>query len=130
MRDKQRRSAEARTGVLTFLAGLWLVMAPPLLDFGASAHLFRPYWAALGIAVLILLAGMLRAVAPLDVPWLRTLTVLLAAGQVAVVLLSRAQVSTEVLINQVLVGGVIAVVSLVVAVDSGDWLHRADRTQH
>lgn len=129
VRDKQRRSAEARTGVLTFIAGIWSVMAPLLLDFEASRQLFRPYWPALGIAALILVAGMVRAVAPLDVPWLRTVTVLLATSQIAAVGLPQTGISAEVLVNHAVVGGVIALASLVVAVDSGDWLHKSDQAR-
>ncbi|MFS8102172.1 hypothetical protein LFM09_34120 [Lentzea alba] len=122
MREEQRCRSEARTGTLTFLAGVWLIAAPPLLDFQAAQHVFRPYWTSLGLAVVIMLAGMLRAVAPLDVPWLRTVNIGLAAALVAAAFLARADVSSVVQINQIVIGTMIALVSLVVAIDAGKWL--------
>lgn len=122
MREEQRRRSEARTGTLTFLAGVWLIAAPPLLDFQAAQHVFRPYWVSLTLAVVIMLAGMLRAVAPLDVPWLRTVNIGLAAALVAAAFLVRADVSSVVQINQIVIGTMIALVSLVVAIDAGKWL--------
>ncbi|WP_144065750.1 SPW repeat domain-containing protein [Lentzea albidocapillata] len=122
MREEQRRRSEARTGTLTFLAGVWLVAAPLLLDFQAAQHLFRPYWLALVLAVVIMLAGMLRALAPLDVPWLRTANICLAAALVAEGILLRADGSPVVHLNQIVVGAAIALISLVVAIDAGKWL--------
>jgi hypothetical protein len=122
VREEQRRRSEARTGTLTFLAGVWLIAAPPLLDFEAAQHAFRPYWLPLVLAVVIMLAGMLRALAPLDVPWLRTVNIGLAAALVAAAFFVRADVSPVVQINQVVVGSAIALVSLVIAIDAGRWL--------
>lgn len=101
---------------------MWLIAAPPLLDFQAAEHLFRPYWVPLVLAVVIMLAGMLRAVAPLDVPWLRTINIGLAAALVAAALLMGTDVSSVVQINQIVIGTMIALVSLVVAIDAGKWL--------
>lgn len=120
--EEQRRRSEARTGTLTFLAGVWLVMAPPLLDFSASRNLFRPYWVPMGLAVVIMLVGVLRALAPLDVPGLRTASIALAAALVAVAFLLRGDADLAVQINQVTVGVAIALVSVVVAIDAGRWL--------
>ncbi len=99
-----------------------MIAAPPLLHFDAAQQAFRPYWAPMAIAVVIMLAGVLRAVAPLDVPWLRTVTVGLSAALVVGGFLFRAGVDSVVQINQILVGAAIAVVSLVVAIVAGDWL--------
>ncbi len=74
------------------------------------------------LAVVIMLAGMLRALAPLDVPWLRTVNIGLAAALVAAAFFGRADVSSVVQINQIVVGAAIALVSLVVAIDAGKWL--------
>ena len=101
---------------------MWLIAAPPLLDFDASQLAFRPYWVPLSLAVVIMLAGMLRAVAPLDVPWLRTVSIGLAVALVAVAFLVRTGVSSAVQVNQIVVGAVIALVSLMVAIDGGKWL--------
>ncbi|MCX2948893.1 hypothetical protein [Lentzea sp. NEAU-D7] len=122
MREEQCRRSEARTGTLTFFAGVWLIAAPLLLDFQAAQRLFRPYWLALVLAAVIMLVGMLRALAPLDVPWLRTANIWLAAALVAAGFLLRADGSPVVHMNQIVVGAAIALVSLVVAIDAGKWL--------
>ncbi|SMD24654.1 hypothetical protein SAMN05660733_07781 [Lentzea albidocapillata] len=74
------------------------------------------------LAVVIMLAGMLRALAPLDVPWLRTANICLAAALVAEGILLRADGSPVVHLNQIVVGAAIALISLVVAIDAGKWL--------
>ena len=76
----------------------------------------------LALAVVVMLAGMLRALAPLEVPWLRTANTALAAALVAAALLARTDVSAVVQINQIVVGTAIALVTVVVAIDSGKWL--------
>ncbi|MFJ8962567.1 hypothetical protein ACIRG5_24575 [Lentzea sp. NPDC102401] len=101
---------------------MWLIAAPPLLDFQASQHLFRPYWLPLGLAVLVMLAGMLRALAPLDVPGLRTVNIGLAGTLVVTAFLASTDVSQVVQINQVVVGAAVALVSLAAAIDAGRWL--------
>lgn len=119
---EQRRSAEARTGVLALLAGVWLIAAPPLLHLDSARHAFMPCWAPLVLAVVIMLAGLLRALAPLEVPWLRAVTIGLAASLVAAAFVPGTDVSSVVQINQVVVGAGIAVGSLVVAAVGGEWL--------
>lgn len=101
---------------------MWLIAAPLLLDFDAAQRAFRPYWIPLTLAVVIMLAGLLRALAPLDVPWLRTISIGLAAALVVAGFLARTDTSSIVQINQFVVGAVIALVSLVAAIDSGKWL--------
>lgn len=101
---------------------MWLVAAPPLFDFQAAQHVFRPYWVPLVLAVVIMLMGMLRAVAPLEVPYLRTVNIGFAAALVAAGFLMRTDVSSVVQINQIVVGTMIALVSLVVVIDAGKWL--------
>ena len=96
-----------------------MIAAPPLLDFEASQHLFRPYWLPLGLAVVVMLIGMVRALAPLDVPGLRTVSIGLAVSLVAAAFLVDAGISSAVLVNQVVAGAAVAVVSLVVAADGG-----------
>lgn len=101
---------------------MWLIAAPPLLDFDAAQRAFRPYWIPLTLAVVIMLVGLLRALAPLDVPWLRTIGFGLAAALVGAAFLVRTDVSSIVQINQIVVGAVITLVTLVAAIDSGRWL--------
>lgn len=108
--------------MLTFLAGVWLVAAPPALHFEAAQHAFRPYWVPLVLAVVIMLAGLIRAVAPLDVPWLRAATIVLASSLVVTAFLFRDDADAAVQINQMAVGAGIVLASLAVVIVNGEWL--------
>jgi hypothetical protein len=61
-------------------------------------------------------------VAPLDVPWLRTVSVGLAVALVVAAFVFRADASSIVQVNQIAVGSVIAAVTLLAAIDGGEWL--------
>ncbi|MGI5507174.1 SPW repeat domain-containing protein [Lentzea sp. CA-135723] len=91
-----------------FLAGVWLIAAPPVLHFGAATHAFRPYWVSMGLAVVIMLLGMVRAMAPLDVPFIRHLTIALALWLIVVALLRADGGTAIVWLNQLVVGALIA----------------------
>jgi hypothetical protein len=106
--DLHGRTAESRAGVAAFLAGVWLIAAPPVLHFGASTHAFRPYWVSMGLAVVIMLLGMVRAMAPLDVPFIRHLTIVLAVWLIVVALLRTDGGNATVWLNQLVVGALIA----------------------
>ncbi|MET9226254.1 hypothetical protein [Lentzea sp. NPDC003310] len=108
MGDLHGRTVESRAGVAAFLAGVWLIAAPPVLHFGASLHAFRPYWVSMGLAVVIMLLGMVRAMAPLDVPFIRHLTIVLAVWLVVVALLRTDGGLAIVWLNQLVVAGVVA----------------------
>ena len=86
MGDQHGRTVESRAGVTAFLAGVWLIAAPPVLHFSASLHAFRPYWWSMGLAVVIMLLGMVRAMAPLDVPFVQPITIALAGWLIIVAL--------------------------------------------
>ncbi len=108
MRDIHGRTVESRAGVAAFLAGVWLIAAPPILHFSASSHAFRPYWVSMGLAVVIMLLGMVRAMAPLDVPLLRQITIGLALWLVVTALLREDGGIAAVWLNQLVVSAVIA----------------------
>lgn len=91
-----------------FLAGVWLIAAPPVLHFGASLHAFRPYWVSMGLAVVIMLLGMVRAMAPLDVPLIRPVTIALAVCLIVVALMRADGGAEAVWLNQLVVGGLVA----------------------
>ena len=106
--DLHGRTVESRAGVAAFLAGVWLIAAPPVLHFDASLHAFRPYWVSMGLAVVIMLLGMVRAMAPLDVPFIRHVTIGLALWLVVVALLRADGGAAAVWLNQLVVGALIA----------------------
>ncbi|HEX7306416.1 SPW repeat domain-containing protein [Lentzea sp.] len=108
MRDLHGRTVESRAGVAAFLAGVWLIAAPPVLHFSASSHAFRPYWVSMGLAVVIMLLGMVRAMAPLDVPLVRQVTIGLALWLVVAALVREDGGNATVWLNQLVVGAAIA----------------------
>ncbi|MEV6711071.1 hypothetical protein AB0M48_03410 [Lentzea sp. NPDC051208] len=108
MGDLHRRTVESRAGVAAFLAGVWLIAAPPVLHFGASLHAFRPYWVSMGLAVVIMLLGMVRAMAPLDVPLIRPVTIALAVCLIVVALVRADGGAEAVWLNQLVVGALVA----------------------
>jgi hypothetical protein len=87
---------------------MWLIAAPPILHFSASLHGFRPYWWSMGLAVVIMLLGMVRAMAPLDVPFAQSTTIALALWLVIVALRGGDDGVWAVWLNQLVVAGVIA----------------------
>lgn len=108
MGDLHGRTVESRAGVAAFLAGVWLIAAPPVLHFSASLHAFRPYWWSMGLAVVIMLLGMVRAMAPLDVPLARQITIALALWLVIVALRGGDGWAWTVWLNQLVVSAVVA----------------------
>lgn len=108
MGDLHGRTAESRAGVTAFLAGVWLIAAPPVLHFSASLHAFRPYWWSMGLAVVVMLVGMVRAMAPLDVPLLRPMTIALAGWLFIVAWRADDDGVWVVWLNQLVVSGLIA----------------------
>jgi hypothetical protein len=106
--DLHGRTVESRAGVAAFLAGVWLIAAPPVLHFGASLHAFRPYWWSMGLAVVVMLLGMVRAMAPLDVPLAQPITIGLAVGLIVVALFRTDGGAAAVWLNQLVVGALIA----------------------
>lgn len=108
MGDLHGRTVESRAGVTAFLAGVWLIAAPPVLHFSASAHAFRPYWWSMGLAVVIMLLGMVRAMAPLDVPFLQPVTIALALWSIVVALHGTDDSVWTVRLNQLVVSALIA----------------------
>ena len=106
--DLHGRTVESRAGVAAFLAGVWLIAAPPVLHFSASSHAFRPYWWSMGLAVVIMLLGMVRAMAPLDVPLAQPITIALALWLVVVALRGGDGWTWAVWLNQLVVSAVIA----------------------
>ncbi|KJK42201.1 hypothetical protein UK23_38365 [Lentzea aerocolonigenes] len=108
MGDLRVRTFESRAGVAAFLAGVWLIAAPPVLHFSASVHAFRPYWWSMGLAVVVMLLGMVRAMAPLDVPLAQPITIALALWLVIVALHAADGGVWAVWLNQLVVSALIA----------------------
>ncbi|GGU23758.1 hypothetical protein [Lentzea flava] len=108
MGDLHGRTVESRAGVAAFLAGVWLIAAPPVLHFSASTHAFRPYWWSMGLAVVLMLLGMVRAMAPLDVPLAQPITIALALWLLIVALRAADGGIWVVWLNQLVVSALVA----------------------
>ncbi|MGW6929449.1 hypothetical protein ACWGE0_05230 [Lentzea sp. NPDC054927] len=108
MGDVHGRTVESRAGVAAFLAGVWLIAAPPVLHFSAATHAFRPYWWSMGLAVVLMLLGMVRAMAPLDVPFVQPLSIALALWLIIVALRAGEGGLWAVWLNQLVAAAVIA----------------------
>ena len=106
--DIHGRTVESRAGVAAFLAGVWLIAAPPVLHFSASTHAFRPYWWSMGLAVVLMLLGMVRAMAPLDVPLAQPITIALALWLLIVALREADGGIWAVWLNQLVVSSLVA----------------------
>jgi hypothetical protein len=106
--DIHGRTVESRAGVAAFLAGVWLIAAPPVLHFSASTHAFRPYWWSMGLAVVLMLLGMVRAMAPLDVPLAQPITIALALWLLIVALRQADGGIWAVWLNQLVVSALVA----------------------
>jgi hypothetical protein len=106
--DIHGRTVESRAGVAAFLAGVWLIAAPPVLHFSASTHAFRPYWWSMGLAVVLMLLGMVRAMAPLDVPLAQPITIALALWLLIVALREADGGIWAVWLNQLVVSALVA----------------------
>jgi hypothetical protein len=106
--DIHGRTVESRAGVAAFLAGVWLIAAPPVLHFSASTHAFRPYWWSMGLAVVLMLLGMVRAMAPLDVPLAQPITIALALWLLIVALREADGGIWTVWLNQLVVSALVA----------------------
>ncbi|GLZ28039.1 hypothetical protein Lesp02_02290 [Lentzea sp. NBRC 105346] len=103
----------SRVGVVNFLAGIWLTIAPLLIDFSAAASGFRPYRTAILLAVLVMVLGVIGAVAPLVVPWLSIATGVLGMCLLFAPFVSAGDKADDVVrVNQLVFGGVVVVASL------------------
>ncbi|TWP50738.1 hypothetical protein FKR81_19220 [Lentzea tibetensis] len=110
------RAVESKAGVITFLSGVWLIIAPAVLHFDAADIGFRPYWPAMAVAVVVMIVGMLRALAPLEVPWLGAITFVLSLWLAAAPVLWRDDAAaTGAVVNQVVIGTGLVVTCVVTA---------------
>ena len=62
---------------VTFLAGVWLVISPFVLDLGVAGGEAGVYWNDVAIGIVIGLLALVRAMAPREVPWFSVVNVVL-----------------------------------------------------
>lgn len=71
--------AASAASAVTFLAGVWLVLAPFVLDYAPAGSGIGAYWNDLVVGVAIAMLAIVRAVAPSNVPWFSIVNVVLGA---------------------------------------------------
>ncbi|MCX2948883.1 SPW repeat domain-containing protein [Lentzea sp. NEAU-D7] len=64
---------------MTFLAGIWLVLAPFVLEYVPASSGIGAYWNDLVVGVAIATLAIVRTVAPSNVPWFSIVNVALGA---------------------------------------------------
>lgn len=64
---------------VTFLAGVWLVLAPFVLDYAPAGSGIGAYWNDVVVGVAIATLAIVRTVAPSNVPWFSIVNVALGA---------------------------------------------------
>ncbi|MFC3897089.1 SPW repeat protein [Lentzea rhizosphaerae] len=68
---------------MSFLAGIWLLLAPFALNYAPAAEGLGAYWNDLGLGTVIAVLALVRVVAPQRVPWLSAVNAVLGAWLVA-----------------------------------------------
>lgn len=97
---------------VTFLAGLWLAIAPFALDYTATGGEFGGYWNDVTIGIVIALLAIVRAVAPRDVPWFSIVNVVLGAWLIAapwVLAYNTGADATAATANDMIVGAIVVI---------------------
>ncbi len=97
---------------VTFLAGVWLVIAPFALDYTATGGGFDGYWNDVAIGIVIAVLALVRAVAPREVPWFSLVNVGLGAWLLVapwVLAYNELIDATGATINDMVVGAIVLV---------------------
>ncbi|MBP2337480.1 hypothetical protein JOF41_003658 [Saccharothrix coeruleofusca] len=98
--------------VASFLAGLWLVMAPFALRYQSAEDGFDRHWTSVLAGSVVLVCSLVHAMAPRETPWL--LPVLFAVGAWLVVapLVTRYPVAGHAAANDSVTGAVVVLATL------------------
>jgi hypothetical protein len=96
-------------GALTFVAGIWLLLAPSVIDYGAGSAADEN---DVGVGAAVALLALVRAVAPRSVPVLSGVSLVLGAWLVVAPFL-LAYESSDATVNDIVVGLVIIVLSAI-----------------
>lgn len=121
-------TAASVASAVTFLAGVWLVLSPFVLDYAPAAQGVGAYWNDLVVGSAIAVLALVRAVSPRDVPWFSVVNVALGAWLiVAPMVLDYAEgVSRTIAIsNDMIVGALIVIMAGLSAVIT--YRNRDDR---
>lgn len=68
---------------MSFLAGVWLLLAPFVLDYAPAAEGLGAYWNDLVLGAVIAVLALVRVVTPQRVPWLSAVNAVLGVWLIA-----------------------------------------------
>ncbi|MEU0529008.1 SPW repeat protein [Amycolatopsis tolypomycina] len=111
---------------ITFLAGVWLVIAPFALDYEATGSGLNGYWNDVTIGIVVALLALVRAVGPRDVPWFSVVNVVLGGWLLAapwVLGYNQGTDSAPATINDMVLGAVVVIAAATSAAFT--YRHRA-----
>lgn len=106
--------AASAASAVTFLAGVWLVLSPFVLDYAPAAQGFGAYWNDLVVGSAIAMLALVRAVSPRNVPWFSVVNVALGTWLVfAPMVLDYAEGvnTTRATLNDMIVGALVVIMA-------------------
>lgn len=79
----------SRTSTVCFLAAVWSIIAPLVFDRTVLSANLAGFWVVVSIGAAVLVLSMVRAMAPLDAPWLSVVTAVLGIWSIGETLRSH-----------------------------------------
>ncbi|MFD7658728.1 SPW repeat protein [Actinosynnema sp. NPDC059797] len=135
-RSGARRGPAARRGsrwdavvsfgvAVSFLAGLWLLMAPFALGHQTADGAFDPRWNSVFTGFAVAVCSLVHAMAPRETPWLAPVLLLIGAWLVVTSLAGPQPGEGRVAASDAVTGGVVVVVGLGAVVRAATRWRRA-----
>jgi hypothetical protein len=102
----------SRTSTVCFLAAVWSIIAPLAFDRSVISENLAGFWVVVAIGGAVLVLSMVRAMAPLDAPWLSVVTAVLGVWSIGETLRSHSLADgVPIAISGVVVGSAIIAAS-------------------
>ncbi|PRY41739.1 hypothetical protein [Umezawaea tangerina] len=101
----------SRTSVVAFLAGVWSIIAPLVLDRAVITDNLVGFWPVVAIAGGVMLLSVVRAMAPLDTPWLSVVAALLGIWSIVETLKRYSVADGPIAISGIIVGSAVIAAS-------------------
>lgn len=79
----------SRASTVCFLAAVWSIIAPLVFDRTVITRNLAGFWVVVAIGAAVLVLSMVRAMAPLDAPWLSVVTAVLGIWSIGETLRSQ-----------------------------------------
>ncbi|WNV84669.1 hypothetical protein [Umezawaea sp. Da 62-37] len=101
----------SRTSVVAFLVGVWSIIAPLVLDRAVISDNLVGFWPVVLIAGGVMLLSVVRAMAPLDAPWLSVIAAVLGVWSIVETLKRYSLVDGPIAISGIVVGSAVIAAS-------------------